>query len=85
MDLRDLKIKRLGIDAEKFGRIFSFVDYANVNYWYEKDQRGADENILHEGQKLIVDIEKLGGFRKQAVQKLKKKLLNNGKKITYKL
>ena len=62
MDLRDLKIKRLGIDAEKFGRIFSFVDYANVNYWYEKDQRGADENILHEGQKLIVDIEKLGGF-----------------------
>lgn len=62
MDLGDLKLKTLGINAERFGRIFSFVDYGNVNYWYEKDQRDAEGNTLKTGQKLIVDIEKLANF-----------------------
>lgn len=62
MDLGDLKLKTLGIDTEKFGRIFSFVDYGNVNYWYEKDRHDVDGNILAVGQKLIVDIERLAAF-----------------------
>ncbi|MEK7586953.1 MAG: hypothetical protein AAB453_03750 [Patescibacteria group bacterium] len=30
MELNDLKIKTLGIDIEKFGRIFSFKDLADL-------------------------------------------------------
>ncbi len=62
MDLQDLKLKTLGIDKAKFGRIFCFVDYGNVNYWYEKDERDADGTTLAAGHKLIVDIEKLAVF-----------------------
>ena len=62
MNFNDLKLRTLGINAEKFGKIFSFVDYGNVNYWYEKDRQGWDGNQLGEMQKLIVDIEKLGIF-----------------------
>lgn len=64
MDLRDLKLQTLGIDKEKFGRIFSFVDYGNVNYWYDKDRRDTDDVELLRNQKLIIDIEKLAGFAK---------------------
>lgn len=62
MDLRDLKLQMLGIDERKFGRIFSFVDYGNVNYWYEKDRRGVNDIGLLKNQKLIIDIEKLARF-----------------------
>lgn len=33
-----------------------------MNYWYDKDQRGADDIELSENQKLIIDIEKLANF-----------------------
>ncbi len=62
MDFKGLKLKTLGIDKEKFGRIFCFVDYGNVNYWYEKDRFNWDGDSLTEKQKLIVDIEKLSSF-----------------------
>jgi len=62
MNFSDLKLKTLEIDEEKFGRIFSFIDYGNVNYWYDKDERDAEDNILAKGQKLIVDVEKLSDF-----------------------
>ncbi|OHA52164.1 MAG: hypothetical protein A3A97_04615 [Candidatus Terrybacteria bacterium RIFCSPLOWO2_01_FULL_40_23] len=41
---------------------FAFVDYGNVNYWYENDERDVDGNILNTRQKLIIDIEKLANF-----------------------
>src|SRR3989344_3287438 len=62
MDLQELKIKNLGIDKDKFGRIFSFIDFGNVNYWFEKDRRDANNVELLKNQKLIVDIEKLASF-----------------------
>lgn len=62
MELQELKLQTLGIDKEKFGKIFAFVDYGNVNYWYEKDRRGADGVDLLTDQKLIVDVEKLAHF-----------------------
>ena len=52
-NLKDLKLQNLGIDKEKFGRIFTFVDYGNVNYWYDKDRRDWDNNQLTENKKLI--------------------------------
>ncbi len=64
MDLRELKLNNLEIDKEKFGRIFSFVDFGNVNYWYEWDERDGDENLLPANKKLVVDVEKLAVFSK---------------------
>ncbi len=62
MDLNEFKLKTLGIEKGKFDRIFSFVDFGNVNYWYEKDRKDFNENLLPQTKKLIVGIEKLSGF-----------------------
>jgi uncharacterized LabA/DUF88 family protein len=62
MNLQELKLKNLEIDKEKFGRIFSFVDFGNVNYWYDKDRRDWDGTELKDNQKLIINIEKLSEF-----------------------
>jgi len=62
MDLQEFKLKNLEIDKEKYGRIFSFVDFGNVNYWYEEDRHDWEDNILKENQKLVVDIPKLSQF-----------------------
>jgi len=59
--LQEFKLKTLGID-KKFGRIFSFVDFGNVNYWYKKDRRDQQGNPLLDNQKLIIDIKKLSEF-----------------------
>jgi uncharacterized LabA/DUF88 family protein len=62
MNLEEFKLRTLGIDKEKFQRIFTFVDFGNVNYWYEKDRTDFDNNLLSQNQKLIVGIEKLSCF-----------------------
>lgn len=62
MQLNELNLTRIGIDKEKFGRIFAFVDFGNVNYWYDRDERDWEGNQLKESERLIVDIEKLAGF-----------------------
>lgn len=65
MDLNDLRSQaikeRLGI-SNNFGKIFSIIDYGNVDYWYEKDERDENNNVLGENEKLIVCIEKLNQF-----------------------
>ncbi len=62
MDLTAFKLETLGVDKKKLGRIFSFVDYGNVNYWYNKDRRDSNSVELLDNQKLIVDIAKLANF-----------------------
>ncbi len=62
MDLDEFKLKTLGIDRERFGKIYSFVDFGNVNYWYENDKRDASNVQLKKDQKLIINIEKLANF-----------------------
>jgi hypothetical protein len=57
MNLQNLKLESLGINKEKFGKIYNFVDFGNVNYWYEKDERNANEDVFPDGKKLVVDIE----------------------------
>lgn len=42
--------------------MYTFVDFGNVNYWYEHDERDAQGNILKQEQKLVVDVEKLSKF-----------------------
>lgn len=62
MNLDELKLKNIGIGKDVFGTIFTFVDYGNVNYWYERDERNVEGNILGSSEKLIIDIEKLAWF-----------------------
>ena len=62
MDLSEYKIKSLGININKFGKIYSFVDFSNVNYWYEHDIKDKEDNILPSDKKLSIDIEKLAQF-----------------------
>jgi len=57
----EAKKMRMGIKPE-FGRILSLIDFANVDYWYEKDRLDGDFNELKEGEKLNIDIKKLFDF-----------------------
>ncbi|OGH72326.1 MAG: hypothetical protein A3I93_04575 [Candidatus Magasanikbacteria bacterium RIFCSPLOWO2_02_FULL_43_22] len=62
MDQGEFILKNLGIDKNKFGRIYSFVDFGNVNYWFERYDRSFNNCPLKGKEKIIVGIEKLGGF-----------------------
>ena len=65
MDLQEFKIKNiresLGI-TENFGVIHSFVDFANVNKWFEKDEFAEDGALLPADERLAVDLQKLKDF-----------------------
>lgn len=64
MNLFELKMHNLGLDKRKFGKIYTFIDFGNVDYWFEHDTRDFDDNNLPAGQKLIVDLDKLTSFLK---------------------
>lgn len=65
MDLDGFKEKitqeRLGIN-EDFGRIFVFIDFANVNNWFENDRQDWQDRPLKKDKKLGIDIDKLKDF-----------------------
>ena len=62
MDISDIRLKQLGLERRKFGRVAVFIDYGNVNYWYDRDDKDSEDQILKEGSKLIVDLERLSRF-----------------------
>ncbi|MDO8604161.1 MAG: NYN domain-containing protein [bacterium] len=65
MDLQDFKKQyvqeELGVD-EGFGKILTFVDFGNVNYWFEEDRQTHDYLALKEEEKLTINITKLKDF-----------------------
>lgn len=62
MDLNEFKLQALGINKSKFGEIYSFVDFGNVNKWFIRDIWGWDDYKLLDGERLIIDIEKMARF-----------------------
>ncbi|PIQ91639.1 MAG: hypothetical protein COV70_02640 [Parcubacteria group bacterium CG11_big_fil_rev_8_21_14_0_20_39_22] len=62
MDLHELKKKTvrdtLKID-DSFGKILAFIDFGNVNHWFSEDDRDENGELLSDGQKLIINLEKL--------------------------
>src|SRR3989339_1504499 len=62
MDLNEFKLQTLGIDKSKLGKVYSFVDFGNVNKWFGKDVWGWNDYKLSGDEKLIIDIEKLSFF-----------------------
>lgn len=65
MDLTEFRKKttyeRLNI-SEGFGRIFVFVDFANVNKWFEYDTQDWNDRPLAQNKRLGIDIDKLKKF-----------------------
>jgi len=51
----------LGINKE-FGKIFSFIDFGNVNKWFDKDNQDWDFNPIGENEKIAIDVKKLEEF-----------------------
>src|SRR3989338_7718892 len=65
MDLHELKKKTvrdtLKID-DSFGKILAFIDFGNVNHWFEEDRQTHECIALKESEKLVIDILKLKEF-----------------------
>jgi uncharacterized LabA/DUF88 family protein len=68
MDLEEFKIKNIReiteIEINRFGKIFSFIDFANVNRWFSDDIKDGNDNILSKDKELGVDLAKLFDFNK---------------------
>ena len=53
--------KELGITAD-FGRVLSFLDFGNINHWFEEDRQTHDYVLLKDNEKLVIDLQKLHEF-----------------------
>lgn len=65
MDLQDLKKQVIYSELEitkNYGRIFSFIDFSNVNKWFENDNQDWNNKLLADNEKLSIDLEKLKSF-----------------------
>jgi uncharacterized LabA/DUF88 family protein len=62
MNFNEFKLNTLGINMDEFGKIFGFVDFGNVNHWFDKDRYDIAGRLMNENEFLIVDIEKMGSF-----------------------
>ncbi len=65
MDLQEFKKQficgELGITAE-YGRVFSFIDFSNVNKWFENDNQDWNNKLIASGQKIAIDLQALKLF-----------------------
>ena len=52
----------LGIDATQFPRVLTFVDFANVNHWFDDEAYDFEGVPLHGNQSVEIDIEELKNF-----------------------
>lgn len=50
------------IDKSLFGKVYTFVDFGNVNKWFTKDVWGWNNYKLADDERLIIDIEKMARF-----------------------
>lgn len=66
MDLNRLKEEYIKSDvikiSEKFGKILSFIDFGNVNYWFSEDRQDSERNQLSDNEKLVIDLRGLKNF-----------------------
>lgn len=58
---RDLELRGLKFNDK---RIYSFIDFGNVNYWYKKDIKDSDNKVIPKDKRIVVGIEKLSEFVK---------------------
>lgn len=53
--------EELGINKD-FGKIFSFIDFSNVNKWFDDDTQDWDNRPVSGKNKLSIDLKKLKSF-----------------------
>jgi len=56
------EIIRDDLEIRGYGRIFSFIDFANVNKWFQCDNQDWNNNLLEEDEYLAIDLNKLKDF-----------------------
>lgn len=65
MDIQEFKKQfvreELGI-PEEYGRVFAFVDFSNVNRWFDNDTQDWNSKLLANNEKIAIDLEKLKSF-----------------------
>jgi hypothetical protein len=52
----------LDINKKDYGRIFSFIDFANVNKWFQYDNQDWNNKLLTNNEHLSIDLNKLKNF-----------------------
>jgi len=52
----------LDINKKEYGRIFSFIDFANVNKWFQYDNQDWNNKLLTDNEHLSIDLNKLKSF-----------------------
>lgn len=65
MNLDDLKKEVIREELEitkEYGNIFSFIDFANVNKWFQYDNQDWNNKLLNEDENLSIDLDKLEKF-----------------------
>jgi uncharacterized LabA/DUF88 family protein len=50
------------LEIKGYGRIFSFIDFANVNKWFQHDNQDWNNNLLQNNEYLTIDLNKLKDF-----------------------
>jgi len=45
-----------------YGRVFSFIDFSNVNKWFVNDDQDWNDRPLTDDEKISIDLEKLRSF-----------------------
>lgn len=48
--------------TQDYGRIFTFIDFANVNNWFIEDRQDWDNIALADNEELIIDLKGLKNF-----------------------
>jgi len=66
MNLEEFKkyniCQQIGISVDKFSRIIAFIDFANVDHWFDDDQYNLDDKALLSSQHISIDLKKLKDF-----------------------
>lgn len=65
MDLQDLKKKFIKDElhiTEDYGKVFTFIDFSNVNKWFQNDDRNLENELLTDGKKVAIYLEGLKSF-----------------------
>ena len=48
--------------SSEYGRIFSFIDFSNVNKWFQNDRQSWNDEELEKDERIDIDVEKLKEF-----------------------
>ncbi len=62
LEFKEQQIKEKLAIGDNFGVIHAFVDFANVDHWFEYDDQNIDGESLPADQRLSIDLQKLHDF-----------------------